>query len=193
MTNCPGCGASLRDADKFCSNCGRPLSGAPAAIIQAEIPAHESVPAPPRLRRTGRIAAVGVGLILMLAGASWLGYGYYRHQRDDERFARNVRCAQLARDFAQGRTDDEAQTTVLYGFFSSKRNSCVAALERHLSNRFVVQVADPVTGEVIWVEGCSFSEDCSGNLISTMRFDVRNAAGKWADRPLDRPVIPPPH
>jgi hypothetical protein len=137
--------------------------------------------------------AARVGLLLLLVAASWLGYGYYKRQRDDERFARNVRCGQIARDFAKSRTPDGTETSVLYGFFSSKRNSCVAALERRLSNRFVVQVADPVTGEVMWVEGCSFPEECSGNLISTMRFDVRDAVGKWADRPLDRPVIPPPH
>jgi hypothetical protein len=139
------------------------------------------------------MAAARVGVLLLLAGGAWLGYGYYKRQRDDLRFAQNVRCAQLARDFAKSRTGDEAETTVLYGFFSSKRNSCVAALERRLSNRFVVQVADSVTGEVMWVEGCSLPEECTGNLISTMRVDVRDAVGKWADRPLDRPVIPPPH
>lgn len=191
MTNCSGCGAGLRETDRFCSNCGESSSGAPAAIIQAGIPAYRKVSARRRLGRTGGIAA-RIALLILFAAGSWLGYAYYKHQLDDERFARNARCAQLARDFAKSRADDGGETTVLYDFFSSKRNSCVAALERRLSNRFVVQVADPVTGEVIWVKGCSIPEECTGNLISTMRFDVRDAIGRYADRPLDRPVIPPP-
>jgi len=193
MIKCPGCDMALSDSDRFCSRCGISMSAAPAAIIQTRVPTQDEVSVRPRPQWRLGMALSRIGLLLLLVTVSWLGYRYYQHQRDEERFARNIRCAQLARDFAQSRTDDDAETTVMYALYSSKRNSCVAALERRFSSRFVVQVADPVTGEVMWVEGCSLPDECNGNMISTMRLDARDAIGKWTDKQLDRPTMPPPH
>jgi hypothetical protein len=176
MPKCSACDAAPRETDRFCSNCG-------TAFANARV----------RSPRSGSNRLRGAILLSVLAAcAFWAAYSYYQREGDRERFARNIRCSEVARNFAKSRSDDGAGATVLYGFFSPKRNSCVTALERRFSDRFIVQVADPVTGEVMWVEGCSLPDECNESLISTMRIDVKDAIARWSDRPLDRPVMPPP-
>jgi|ERR1700730_14316017 len=188
MNNCPDCGEPLSDSSKFCGNCGRPLRPSPAAIIVGHSPR------PPRgggytwQRVQRRSPILRAGGLLLLSGVLWLAYRYYQARLENERFARNVQCTQLARDFARSRAGDQLEPVVTSAFFSSKRGSCVAALERRLEGRFVLQVADPVTGEIMWVEGCTISDECDGNSVSGIRLRARNALDQWADRPLDHPV-----
>jgi hypothetical protein len=123
-----------------------------------------------------------------LAGVLWVGYLFYQRWRETEHFAKNVQCAQLARDFAKSRASDEREPVVISAFYSSKRTSCVAALERQISRRSVVDVVDPVTGEVMWVEGCDIDGECNAGLEFNMRSRARDVLDKWADTPLDRPL-----
>lgn len=188
MSNCLDCGASLSDGTKFCGNCGTPLRSSSAVLVVGHSPRHPRGSANTWQRVQGRSPILKAGVLLLLSGVLWLAYRYYQARQENERFARNVQCTQLARDFARSRAGDQSEPVVTSAFFSSKRGSCVAALERRLEGRFVLQVADPVTGEIMWVEGCTISDECDGNSVSGIRLRARNALDQWADRPLDHPV-----
>src|ERR1700728_1792801 len=188
MTNCSDCGEPLSDGAKFCGKCGRPLRSSSGAIILGYSERDRVSNGRTWSRAPKRWPILIAGGFLLLAGLMWLTYRRYQAQMENERFVKNVQCRQLAQDFAKGRVADETDPVVISAFFSSKRGSCVAALERRLEGRFVLQVVDPVTGEVMWVEGCTISDECDGNSVSGIRLRARSAVDKWADRPLDHPV-----
>lgn len=69
---CPYCGAEIPDEDQFCGDCGRRVREAPvAAPVSAPVQAAPQAPA----RRGGApvalIAAVGVLLLVVIAGGAW--------------------------------------------------------------------------------------------------------------------------
>jgi zinc-ribbon domain len=188
MTNCPACGEAVAEVSKFCSNCGKPVAPY-TAITVARGPGYHEAAGRFRSPIARRRQFVWTGTFFLLSiGLLSLGYRSYLTKVTNEHFSRNVQCAKLAQDFAKGRTSDEAEPVVTSAFYSSKRNSCVAAVERRLEQRFVVQAADPVTGEILWVEGCSMPDECNGNLVLAIRLRARGALDKWADSPLDHPT-----
>jgi hypothetical protein len=127
--------------------------------------------------------------LLLLVGLLSVGYAYYESWRKDVRFSRNVRCTGLARDFARSRTTDPVEPLIFDSIYSSKRGSCLAVIEHQtLGRRLVVQVADPVTGEVMWVEGCSIDGECTAFAEPQMRIQAERYLDTLADKPLDRPA-----
>lgn len=69
---CPYCGAEIPDEDQFCGDCGRRVREVPvAAPVSAPVQAAPQAPA----RRGGApvalIAAVGVLLLVVIAGGAW--------------------------------------------------------------------------------------------------------------------------
>jgi hypothetical protein len=190
---CHGCGNLVRDSSRYCDCCGAPLSqdSASTSIVikgSSKNEHYRAVKVQPSLRRpypprhwlTGTVMSV-----VVLFAAGWLALSHYHEREDTERFKRTVLCAQLARDFAKGKVRDQAE--VIRTIYSSKRDSCLATVEHRSSERFFVQIVDPSTGEVLWVDGCDWHGECSERLLSNIQMKSGDVLNSWADKPLEKP------
>lgn len=188
MKDCRKCGEPLLEGTNFCSNCGDPtVSGQQAiTIVRNVAPPGIAGQGPFRLQRRLHVGKT-VALVL-LALFAVIGYIVYRNHLASERFANNIRCAGIAREFASSQSGGPRQVEVFESIYSTRRGSCAAVVERKFfgSSRFIVEVADPVTGEVMWTNGCAVDEECSMSAEIFARRQAGSFLDTLADKALER-------
>lgn len=125
-------------------------------------------------------------LFVFLSTVLWLGFGYYRSWRRDEGFVKNIRCGELAGTFAKSNAD--ATGHVIRAIYSSKKNSCLAAIEYQNLERYWVSVIDPATRESVYLDSCYWRDKECATSTSSMLGQSINVLSRWADKPLANPA-----
>jgi hypothetical protein len=183
MIYCPTCGNPLPDGSRVCNKCGQLVSEQNQhptfATGSFGIPSRPSASGneltEQRMNPPSVLAKAGP--LLLLAVACWGGFSLYRTKQKSQRASLDAHCAELSQLLVKAKPDASA-TRVIAAVYSSRRNSCLAAVEHRDGQQYFVQVVDPTTDVAVWTDGCRTPDNCNEQVMSSIRTRSKVALDK---------------